>query len=477
MKTTGKKPNILFFMTDQHRFECLGAHGHSVIKTPNLDRLAQGGVDMQHCYAQSAICMPSRASFFTGQYLHAHGLQSNSKDADVRGLTMLPAMLRDNGYQTAVIGKSHEGNSTDAGFQHIRLCAGMNQGEQNDYAAYLRKHGFDRAWGGNDAMKAYDSYVNGVPYKHSVEAWTGNESLAFLKKRDTNKPFFLWCSFERPHAPTCVPKDNPFPYDPKKIQLPPYAEHWYAGPHTKRPGCENMWNVFHTGEDVLRQAISNYLSLITMIDDQIGRIVKHLEQAGELENTIIVFSADHGDFAGEFGQFGKNLSTFDVLYRIPMILYWQGQTGHERIYELSESIDLMPTLLDLVGIETPRTVQGTSWAPLAHGSPLRCGQPWDGKEAVFFETPFVKTVRTKTHKLSYCWKGDRSWGQLYDLFHDPGETDNLYANPVYAWVQRDLEQRLINWFIATQQPQVHGAGVDETLPPWRWYQAPEGRAH
>lgn len=464
-----RRPNVLIFFTDQHRYECLGCHGHPVVKTPNIDRLAEQGVDFQQTYSQSAICMPSRISMFTGQYLHTHGIQSNSSKVNLKSLTMLPAVLKKHGYLTAVIGKTHIGKSSEAGFEYARLCAALAGGETNHYKEYLQKNNMPAGPGDDSEYKSYDSYVSKVPYKHSPEHWTGEESIKFLESRDKEKPFFLWTSFERPHSPTCVPVDNPFPYDPEQIGLPPADLLFYTKPETKRPGCENMWNVFHTGEKVLRQAIANYFSLISMIDDQVGRIIKFLEKQGELENTIIVFTSDHGDFCGEFGQFGKNISTFDVLYSVPLIFFQKGVTDKEQIHEMTELVDVMPTLLEMLNIPCPRTVQGESLAPVVYGSSRRCGLPWQGREEVFFETPFVKTVRTKTHKLSFCFKGDREWGQLYDLFSDPGETRNLYGNPSYQWVQNDLERRLLRWFIRTQQPQVHGAGIDEVVPAWRWY--------
>jgi len=131
------KPNVLFVMTDQHRYECLGFHDHPIVKTPNLDRLAQKGVDFRRAYSQSAICMPSRVSVFTGQYLHSHGIMRNTNRVDVTELTMLPRLLKENGYSTAAIGKTHAGNSKDVGFDYQRICGGSSEGENNDYIEYL----------------------------------------------------------------------------------------------------------------------------------------------------------------------------------------------------------------------------------------------------------------------------------------------------------------------------------------------------
>ncbi|MBN1554827.1 MAG: sulfatase-like hydrolase/transferase [Phycisphaerae bacterium] len=457
-------------MTDQHRYECLSCHGHPMVKTPNIDRLAENGVDFQRCYAQSAICMPSRLSMYTGQYLHTHGVQENSKVVDISRFITLPNILKEQGYQTAAVGKTHAGPSDVLGFDYYRICAGMAEGEENDYKNYLREKGLVSTKEPDQSFKAYDSYVSDLIYADTNEAWTGDECLRFLENRDNEKPFFLWATFQRPHAPTSVPVDNPFPYNPKDIELPSYSERWYTKPDTRRPGCENTWNVFNTGEARLREAMANYFSMISMVDDQVGRILNSLEDKDELEDTIVIFTADHGDFCGEYGQFGKNISTFDVLYRIPSIWYWKGKTGREQIHEMTEMIDTMPTILDLLNLDKPKTVQGDSLADVIHGSRERCGRPWDGKEAVFFETPFIKTVRTKTHKLSICNKEKRTWGQLYDLVNDPLELNNLYQNPAYSHIQQELTLRLVHWFIKTDQPQIHSAGFSETAPPWRWYQ-------
>lgn len=468
-----KKPNILLLMTDQHRFECLGCHGHPMVRTPNIDRLAADGVDFQRCYSQSAICMPSRLSVFTGQYLHTHGVLHNSAAVSVTHLNTLPQRLKALGYQTAAIGKTHAGPCKDLGFDVSRICGGASNGEVNAYREYLAERGLTEP-DPDRAMKAYDAYVSALPYEHTNEAWTGNEALKFLEARDSESPFMLWLSFERPHAPTCVPSDNPFPYDPAAIELPPYDERFYNKPDTRRPGCENMWNVFNTGEPALRQALANYYSLISMIDDQIGRVLRHLEESGELDNTLVIFTADHGEFAGAYGQFGKNTSTFDVLYRVPFIWSWKGNTGRQRSYELVELVDLMPTVLDLVGDKCPRSVQGKSLREPILGSAKRCDWPWDGKDAVFFETPFVKTVRTKNYKLSIGHKGHRrSWGQLYHLDKDPMELENLYDQPGTATIQHQLEHRLVEWFIETQQPQVYDPDGDKTSVDWRWFQGPD----
>lgn len=466
MSTRPNPLNVLILYTDQLRYDCLGCHGHPIVKTPNIDRLARRGVDFQRTYAQAAICMPSRISLFTGQYPHTHGIQDNTSPVNTGHLVTLPSILRGSGYRSALIGKSHVGSSPDMGFEYVRLDGGSD-GEKNDYQEYLLANGIEPDYKRDDSCREYDAYVSKIPYAHSREKWTGDRCMEFLRERDRNKPFFMWASFQRPHAPTCVPFDNPFPYDPDMVELPPYDEKFYAGPDSRRLGCENVWNVFSTGEKALRKAMANYFSLVTMVDEQVGRIIETLENAGDLGNTLIIFTSDHGDFCGEYGQFGKNTGTHEVLYRIPLIFYLEGATDREQIHELTESVDIMPTVLDMLGMECPRTVQGESLAPAVIGSSRRAGMPWEGKDAVFFETPFIKTVRTRTHKMSFCFRGDKEWGLLYDMVNDPGERQNLYGNPKYGWIQHELEKELIRWFIKTQQPQANL--LSAKIPPWRWY--------
>lgn len=473
MPDTGKRrPNILFVVTDQQRWNCLGCHGHPVLRTPHLDALAAGGVDFQRAYAQAPECMPSRTTMLTGQYPHTHGVQNNSNDLDVGGLTMLPALLRGNGYQTALVGKSHFGPSAAVGFDYTRLHTGANRGEKSDYADYLARLGLREAGDKDCAYKFYDAYVRETPWEHAHEQWTGSEALRFLSARDRAKPFFACVSFRSPHAPTSVPPDNPFPYNPDDIELPEADLSFYDGLKKRRAGCENMWNVHHTGPEALRRAIANYLSLISMVDHQVGRLVAALKDEGALEDTIIVFTSDHGDYCGEYGQFGKQHHGHDVILRVPLIIAQAGVTGREEIHDLVELVDVMPTLLEMAGLPCPRTVQGESLAPAVYGSGRRGGDGWEGKEAVFFERAWVKSVRTKTHRLSFCYRGDKEWGELFDLRDDPGETRNLYGDPAFAWVQHELERELLRWFIRTGQPRVaHG----RPGPPWRWFRsAPAG---
>ena len=153
MPDTPKRPNILFIMTDQHRYEFLGGHGCPNLKTPHIDALMQDGIDFRRTFSQTAICMPSRVTAFTGQYLHTHGIQSNSATADMGHLTMLPALLRDNGYATSLTGKNHAGDHTQIGFEYARICAGEHQGENNDYVDYLKGLGLEQHW-----------YGPGLPY-------------------------------------------------------------------------------------------------------------------------------------------------------------------------------------------------------------------------------------------------------------------------------------------------------------------------
>ncbi len=460
-----KKPNILFIMDDQHNARCLSCEGHPDVKTPNLDRLAEGGVRFTRAFAQSAICTPSRVSFFTGQYLSTHGVFGNSGWLPPETLSLAYYLKERAGYQTGAVGKLHLPRWETDGLDYKRVCdsADVNPGEKTDYQLYLEKHGLGRYYRDFKNHEHFMAYISPIPEKHCLERWTADRAIEFIENRDPEKPFFLWLSFERPHSPHSPPPEKIGLYNPEKIKLPEKrSDYFYGKVYRSRPGVENIWHIDHSGEETFRKALSYYYTLITLIDENIGRVIEKLEKEDLLDETIIIFTSDHGDFAGEHGAIGKNMPTYDCLYRIPFIWFWKGRFLAGKVdNRLVESVDLFPTLCELIGIPIPPQVQGES---LAGALTTPAGGPF--REAVFFETPFVKTVRTERYKLSFYFK-ERMDGELYDLIKDPEERNNLFHNPEMAKVREDLLQRLLSWQIKIQQPRVIMLGWED-YPDWRW---------
>jgi arylsulfatase A-like enzyme len=303
-----------------------------------------------------------------------------------------------------------------------------------------------------------------------MEPWTGREAIRALEAVG-DQPFFLCVSFHGPHAPTEVAPDSPFRYDPDAVQLPASdAVEFETKPLYRRAGVENVWNVYATGERQLREALACYYSVISAIDDNVGKILAYLEREGKLDDTLVVFTADHGDYAGEHGQYGKTgRGVYEPLYRVPLIFNWRGHTGPHRFSDLVETIDFAPTLCELVGLPIPPQVQGESLLTALQQSHIQTGTGWVGKDEVFTEMPFLKAIRTRQWRLSYCFDGSET-GERYDLINDPGESRNLFPDPAHAAVREQLIHRLLNWVIRTEQPVAFESGLGP-VPPWRWYES------
>lgn len=455
-------------MTDQQHAGCVGYRGHPDVRTPNLDALAASGVHFDECFAQAGICVPSRTSYLTGQYAHTHGVYGNDMQGYPEGLLSLPAYLQTFGYETAIVGKKHLPGWRTHGFQHQRLCYTADAPTRDlHYYQYLKKHGLHHLFDDlGDVERFCLTEGQTVHVEHSLEAWTGRETIDYLRSRDGSKPFFLMSSFERPHPPMTMPAGCPHHYDPDAITLPPNQEEIIdQSPFRFHRNVELKWTTSVHGEAALREGLCAYYALISLIDDEIGRILDCLDENGLREDTIVIFCSDHGDFAGEYAKMAKGWN-YDAILRVPFVWNWPGRfpagagkTG------LVETIDLFPTLCDLLQVATPVSVQGQSLVPcLTSGADST-------REAVFYEYLNLKSVRTKTHRLSYGFDGDRGRGELVDYTRGTHEYENLFDDPAAAGVREALQRRLLDWWIASQQP-TNFFTAELDLPPTRWFTQP-----
>ncbi|NOY75242.1 MAG: sulfatase-like hydrolase/transferase, partial [Kiritimatiellaeota bacterium] len=380
MGTAANKPNILFIMADQHHAGRLGCCGDSVVQTPQHDRIANEGVRFTSAYANSPICGPSRSCFFSGRYVHQHGVYLNS-GMDPACSEWMTGHFREHGYTTAGVGKMHMGplwvasqldyirneNIFDA--PHDDLFGPMGA----HYYSYLAENGLWEKCEFMDSQKAgpWPCRTWPLPEEYSPEAWIGRETVRYLREQPSDKPFFLHVSFPRPHDPLYVPEPFDTMYDPDTIPLPPNAADNFR---TKSPRSRAAWECLKTKErvypylasssDELRRIEARYYGLISLNDKYIGLILDELEARGILDDTIIVFTADHGDFAGEHGLHFKNLGIYEPVHRIPLLLRSPGRIAAGTISDLLvESVDLYPTLCDLAGLPVPDRISGASVMP------------------------------------------------------------------------------------------------------------------
>lgn len=453
-----KKPNVLWLMSDQHNANCVGYRNHPNVKTPNLDKIAANGVDFTRGYANNPICSPSRICFMTGTYMHTNGMFGNEhSEYALPNNDTLSCLFRRYGYQTGLFGKSHMVRKWDEdGFESIAYTdlADAKRGDPftTHYFKYLDERGLADLYEEGDPKPGQQSTMDGskpaaLPYEHSIERFTGNETLRFLENRDESRPFFIHMSFQRPHAPIAPSKEHFDMYNPEDIVLPEnafdYLENRFEGkPSVIQQRVKNGCNYPLADPDTkrLKRCLASYYALISVIDMEIGRVLDKLEQMGELENTIIFYTADHGDFAGEHGLFHKNLGIYESIQNIPFLLSWPEGPKGVKCSELTESVDLYPTLCSLCNIPLPEGREGSSLLPVALGQSK-------GKDAAFCEYSMggnrISAIRTDFYRLVY-YAGSKD-GELYDHRNDSGETKNLWNSMEYREVRLELIEKLLGF--------------------------------
>ncbi len=485
----GRRPNILFIMTDQQRWDCVGANGNSLIKTPNLDRLAARGANFTHAFVASPVCVPSRISFFTGRYAHAHRNRVNYTPLD-RSEVLLQARLKDAGYRTASVGKLHYYPPTAeearrTGFDFVELHDGVPFTDRwSDYVKWRQAH--DPKKNLNYRALAKDIAPGKNPFRAAIAAeftdtaWTGERARHWLKEiaRD-EQPFFLHVSFWKPHSPyeVAAPYDSMYDgveialparfteEDLKKLQLP-----------LQKLATRGGGDALKTDRERLQWIYRSYYGAISHVDHEIGLLLDALEATGCAAHTLIVFSSDHGDQLLEHGIMGKNCF-FESSVRVPFMLSLPGVVKARRHDQLIETVDLLPTLFDFIGLPEPRECQGRSFAALIADT----GRPYTPRDAVFSENiipevitggldlpfekdkgvdgirhPDAKMVRTERWKYNYYPEG---FAELYDMRSDPTERANLAGRAEFHTVEDDLRMRLLNWLIDSSE-------TDQIAPRW-----------
>jgi arylsulfatase A-like enzyme len=461
--------NVLVIMFDQWRFDCLGANGNGLIRTPNLDRLAARSARFTNTFVQAPVCVPSRVSYFTGRYPHCHKNRVNY--TPYRGAEpLLQALLQKAGYKTGSVGKLHYWPGTNAharstGFDLVQLDDGIPRTDKfSDYVAWRRR---------NDPQAHLVHYNatekgKGNPFRAKIErqftptAWTGMETRRMLREMAAGAaPFFLFSSFFKPHAPYTVPAPFDAMYNDVEIPLPRQVDMDYIRtlPAPVQRMILRFKPEFQTDRTLLQWMWRSYYAGVTMLDEEVGLILDELEKTGKAGNTAVLALSAHGDQMLEHGLFGKNVF-FEDSVRVPMLMHVPGRMEGGVRTELVESIDVMPTILEMCGVAVPETVQGRSLMRASAREMVFCenimpevitnggtGYPWvPGKGIDGIRHPDAKMVRTGRWKLNY-YPGNG--GELYDLENDPGEWRNLYGSEPGRVAE--LKGALLDWLATADE--------------------------
>jgi len=427
------RPNIILITTDQQRGDCLGME-HPILETPHLDQLANEGVWFSHAYSPCPVCVPARMVMMTGRSPYSLNVFDNAP-VDLTQADTLPRLLGRSGYQTQLIGKAHfRPQRARLGFDNTILNESGRMREGDDYHRWLMKTpyaGLERATsiGNNDVF----SRRAVVPETHHVNTWTANECIDFLDRRDPTGPFFLWMSFSRPHSQYDPPAPYDEYYDAEDVPPPiPSPSDDFLPSHLRHMPRRYDWDRL-TQKQVAR-ARKHYLGQITHIDHQIGRFLAALRWQGLMDDTLILFTSDHGDMLGDYGLFFKG-HFFEGSGRVPMILRpppsMPGLVNAARFDRPVSLVDVMPTLLSAAGVDLPADTQGTALLPALRGDDPIGDRIFHGE--VGSEDRRIHCLTDGRHK--YCWYRAGGAETLVDLVADPTEVNNLAGDEslVSSW--------------------------------------------
>ncbi len=506
----GKRPNFLFFITDQQRADWLGCYGHPVLKTPNIDSIAAKGTRFENFHAASPVCMPNRASLLTGRYPSLHGLRYNGCVLPENANTFVD-VLAGAGYHTAAIGKSHlqpftgmppmarEANADNGeawkgidapdayaeeapnyqgedrypiktpyyGYQHVDMVTSHGDRCGGHYGQWFRKNAPD--W------KALHDPANELPHNYSCPqayrtpipeelyptAYIRDRAIDYITSRaDEDAPFFAFVSFPDPHHPFNPPGKYWDMYSPDDFDVPqPYEAHqnpppplqwlhgnWKGGGEQMTPQTAMMLD-----DQQIKEAMALSAGMMACIDDAVGAVLGALEEARLREDTVICYNSDHGDYMGDFNMILKGAMPFRSITRVPFIWSDPAAEAPATTDALCSTVDLAATILDRAGLQPFNGNQGQSFLEATQGGPGPRSETLieynDGGKRLGFESP-ARVRAIVTAQWRYTVYLDQVWGELYDLTADPGETHNLWDSPDHSHIRANMAERLNHHLIA-----------------------------
>jgi arylsulfatase len=472
----GGRPNVLIILADQLRYDCLGAHGNKLIRTPNLDRLAAASVDFASTFVQAPVCVPSRISLLTGRYPHAHRNRVNYTPCDPNEV-FLQRMLKDAGYRTGSVGKLHYYPPTveharSTGFDKVLLDDGVGSTDPySDYVKWRNAHDPQRAVPYHAVEKgAANPFRARIAYQYTPTAWTGDQSCNVLREFAAGaEPFFLHCSFFKPHAAHTVPAPYDSMYSGVDIPLPNRItlEEIHKLPLPVQKQILRFTPQYDMDRTRLEWVYRSYYGGVSMVDHEVGRILDELDRSGKADNTVVIFTSDHGDQLLEHGLEGKNLF-FEASVHVPLLVRFPGKLRPSVHRGLAELVDIVPSVLEWCGVKAPPRVQGRGLFAERDAvySENIIPEVITGGKADFFYVPGegVKGIRHPDSKMirTARWKFNYypgNGGELYDLEADPGEERNLYADAGRQPLVREMKDRLLEWLITSGE-------TDQIAPRW-----------
>ncbi|MEO0963964.1 MAG: sulfatase-like hydrolase/transferase [Planctomycetota bacterium] len=462
-------PNILFIMSDQHRADVMGIEGRTDVPTPHLDGLARGGARFKRAYCNNAICGASRNSMQTGTLPRTLGVATFEPIGYRGDVVPIQAWLGRHGYATGAFGKRHLDPRADVGWDATASTLQRESSSREGWWSWIERRGLtepaERDWRaehGREKAEPMGCLVSDLPDDATMEAWTADRTLDFIRDSQARRrPFFAFCSFYRPHQPYTPTRSWHDRIDPERIELPTSLSQppddlppWLADIRRRHafPWC---CGAAAESPELYRFYIRCYLALVAEIDHHIGRLLRELDTLGLADNTIVVYTADHGDFVAYHGMVEKAAvghNVYEDTLRVPMIFRWPGRIQPGERHDLAQLADLYPTLCDLANLPTPdaQPLQG-----LALGDCLRAGAPV-GRGYVVSENGSQSTVIERryklgrwAHPLNPAWDFREAPGLFFDRETDPLEIENRIDDPTVSEHVERLSARLNHHLLTT----------------------------
>lgn len=437
-----KRPNIMIIMADQQRFDTINAGGYNHMVTPTFDRLCEEGCLFTHAHTHNPVCMPARHDLLTGLTGRCHGYYSNAGGKTIKDYAAptIPRIFSEQGYRTASIGKmhffpvrAHHGYNEMYTMEEIPKCR-----EDDDYAMYLKEHGDSGVQNihGVRPLAFHTPQQSLVKEENYETTWVENTTLDWLDRNDDN-PFFLFVSYIKPHPPWDIPEKYVGMY--KDVELPPVIERSRCYP--ERSETVGWYGDFDSNEQ-LRKNREAYYTACTMVDESVGKIIEHLRESGQLDNTMIIYTSDHGEMLGDKGFYSKNLP-YESAVRVPMIVrYPEKVKSGTQDDTLVDLLDIFPTCLDTAGFEYPDCnyqLYGSSLFDLEHGK---------DREVMLASNGFLSPKRwimARTKEYKYIYHYNRGSEELYDLQNDLGETTNCIETLKNSEIHQKLRGKALEY--------------------------------